>query len=682
MKKTLLFIIFILFLFPLTVFAEDKVEIKSITFVEKSDNTVINSEATTDGENINLDLVFFEKDDYATYKVLVKNPTSTSLFINDKYFNKDNENISYEFLYSDGNNIIKAGEEKTFNMRVSYSKTIDRDLFRNNKYEINNNEPLVLSDKLLNVPNTLKNIGILGGIILIIVFIALFVGIYILFRTNKNSGINILIIGLLLIVLPKGVDALFRVDIPVNSNILIKMVKPNNCVFEGDLVPGARYDNGQYSYYYKMRLSPWNNPTLYSMDEDGWSMTLTDKNSTDPVISKVCTFINGIPVTDFSNAFNGSNAEVIDTSSWDLSNVTNLQYAFYGSNVKELDFRGFDTSNVTSMYAFLNAARQLNRFDAPNLDLSNVTTIDYLLSNAYSSAEDVYINVDNWYFPKVTRMEQAFFTQFYSATSSVKLYINNWDVSKIADNTKYFYMFALHAPGDIYLEAKNWNFNGATSIDDAFRLVGEASNSITVDVTGWDVSTITKLNYAFEMLGNQARGDIIIKGLETWDTSNVTEMYETFYSIGRQAKSIKMDVSKWDVSKVETMYSMFYDTGGKAESFEIGDLSNWNLISVTNMSGFMYYIGTNYYGPNLYNIGTINIKHECDISNMFSEMRGAVVTLNLYKKPSYTSRPFSRSSFKEGAQITVNYTSEVDNIDSIIASSNYENNVVKGELIE
>ncbi len=62
-----------------------------------------------------------------------------------------------------------------------------------------------------------------------------------------------------------------------------------NCTFDGELVQGAEYVNGQYTYRYKQEpyLSRWLN-----ISTDGWGVTLTDKESTAPVTSEVCTYIN------------------------------------------------------------------------------------------------------------------------------------------------------------------------------------------------------------------------------------------------------------------------------------------------------------------------------------------------------------------------------------------------------
>ena len=104
-----------------------------------------------------------------------------------------------------------------------------------------------------------------------------------------------------------------------------KVPEATNCTFDGDLVQGTEYVNGQYTYRYMQEYGPrsssrtisnvneslnvklmnstvvplaaagytWNN-----ISSDGWGVILTDRTSTEPVTSKVCTYINGKPVTN------------------------------------------------------------------------------------------------------------------------------------------------------------------------------------------------------------------------------------------------------------------------------------------------------------------------------------------------------------------------------------------------
>ncbi len=80
---------------------------------------------------------------------------------------------------------------------------------------------------------------------------------------------------------------------------------------------------------------------------------LTDKASTDPVTSKVCTYINNKPIVSMSYMFSNSKATTLDLSNFNTSNVTNMSYMFYSSQATTLDVSSFDTSNVTNMSMFV-----------------------------------------------------------------------------------------------------------------------------------------------------------------------------------------------------------------------------------------------------------------------------------------------------------------------------------------
>jgi surface protein len=329
---------------PVVVFADNEAEIKSIEFIEKSEGTVVVNEASTDGVKVNLDLIFHDVDDYASYKIILKNNTGTSLYINDDIFNSSKEYIKYNFIYEDGKNIIKSGEEKEVTLKVTYSQDVPKNLYRNAEYDASSDDPLILSDKFINLPNTLKNFGILGISVLIISSACILMGVYVVLKNNKKSTINTLLLLLLLLLIPKGASALLKYEIPIDSKILIKATKENPCTFEGNLVQGAQFVNGQYTYRYmqKRTYNSWSNVTL-----DGWGVALTDRTSTDAVTSKLCTSINDKPIVYMDYMFYESNSQSIDLSSFDTSNVVSMNYMFSSvNNVEELDLSSFDTRNV------------------------------------------------------------------------------------------------------------------------------------------------------------------------------------------------------------------------------------------------------------------------------------------------------------------------------------------------
>ncbi len=232
---------------------------------------------------------------------------------------------------------------------------------------------------------------------------------------------------------------------------------PIYCTFDGEMVQGTEYVNGQYTYKYKQEYAPNYDATsdddmiiLQNID-NGWSVFLTDKESTNPVTSKLCTYINNEPVTSMSLMFYQSKAKVLDLSSFDTSNVTNMSYMFGGSNATTLDLSNFDTSNVTTMEEMFNNSQAveikgLEKFntskvinmasmfgnychakslDVSSFDTSNVTNMSYMFESSYATEIK---GLENFNTSKVTNMKYMFYRSHV-----YEIDVSNFDTSKVTD---------------------------------------------------------------------------------------------------------------------------------------------------------------------------------------------------------------------------------------------------------
>ena len=127
--------------------------------------------------------------------------------------------------------------------------------------------------------------------------------------------------------------------------------EPVYCTFDGTLTQGAEYVNGQYTYRYKQE-GDYASSGLewYNISTDGWGVQLTDKASTNAVTSKVCTYINNVPITSMSYMFSDSKATTLDVSNFDTSKVTDMSIMFYNStNLKTIYVSNkFNTDKVTT----------------------------------------------------------------------------------------------------------------------------------------------------------------------------------------------------------------------------------------------------------------------------------------------------------------------------------------------
>ena len=779
MKKLLLSLIFILFLIPTVVLAEDKVEIKSITFVEKSENTKVVEEASTDGEKINLNLVFYEKDDYATYKVVVYNPTSTSLYINDKYFNNGKEYVYYGFEYSDGSNIVKPGEEKTFNMKVTYNKEVPKESFRSGKYDLSNTDPLILSDKLISIPNTLKNLGLFGICLVVILIPCIIGGLYVLFKNRRNICMNILILSLLLIIIPKSADALFRIDIPVNSKVIIKLIKDNPCTYDGEMVIGAQYTNGQYLYNYKPSYTYWDNGSQTGYYE-GWGVVLADKESTDPVTTKLCTSINDKPIVSMIGTFSSSKASMIDLSSFDSSNavVMTAMFSGVGSNKTEAvvlkDIEYLDTSNVTKFdYIFSgygsNSPNVDIELDLSKWDVSKATNIDYAFYNFGNNSHNVKLNVSSWTL-NVPNSISNVFVGIGQQVNKLEIDLNNWDINKAS---KFYYTFngAGYKANEIIMDFSNWKLNDIKEFDHFFFVLGSECHNIKLlgletwdmsnvedisymfnqammdadeinfDFSSWDVSNIKYFNSFLRYVGRgskkvkinlsgwKIRDDAVFSdmfgyafssvdelelNLSNWDLTGKENVKGLFGACASSAKKVNIDMSGWKTTGMKDLSKMFYDNCLSGSKETTINMSGWDTSQVTNMEYMFYMVTYNGYSDNkpgtatLIGLGDWDTKNVTNMNTMIS-YNGNIIfdsinvydtnarsmiysnknvkgVVNIYKNPTNYTAMFSNTNYQSEWSITVNYTSEVTEIDNIIATkSSYSPdlyNIVKGELIE
>ena len=175
------------------------------------------------------------------------------------------------------------------------------------------------------------------------------------------------------------------------------------CTYNGELVQGAEYVYGQYTYRYMQQgnTSGWEN-----ISTDGWGVILTNKDSTEPVTSNLCSSINDKPIVSMSLMFVNSEASNINLSNFNTSNVVNMNGMFKNTKVNNLNLSNFDTSNVTDMQQMFDGSlvenlnidsfdtssvTNMNRmfagsaiatFDLTNFDTSNVTDMQNMFINA------------------------------------------------------------------------------------------------------------------------------------------------------------------------------------------------------------------------------------------------------------------------------------------------------------
>ena len=356
------------------------------------------------------------------------------------------------------------------------------------------------------------------------------------------------------------------------------------CTFDGEMVQGAEYVNGQYTYRYKQERT---NTSLgwQNISTDGWGVQLTDKASTDAVTSKLCTYINDKPVVSMLFMFYNSKATSIDLSSFNTSNVVNMNSMFYGSKATSLDLSSFDTSNVTDMHDMFYGSTATT-LDLSNFDTSKVTNMSLM----FNKSSATMLDLSSFDTSNVTNMKAMFLN-----SKAISIDVSNFDTCKVTNMSFMFYESA------------------ATTINGLDR---------------FDTSNVIDMSSMFR--GSKARS----LNLRGFDTSNVTNMNSMF----KQSSATSLDLSSFDTSNVTNMSGMFSDSSATSL-----DLSNFNTSNVTSMSGM--FRGSKARSLNLRGFDTSNVTN---MNSMFKQSSATSLDLSSFDTSKVTdmSYMFAQSKLK------------------------------------
>ena len=308
------------------------------------------------------------------------------------------------------------------------------------------------------------------------------------------------------------------------------------CTYDGELTQGAEYVNGQYTYKYMQEgiASGWQ-----SITTDGWGVILTNKTSTDDVVSKLCTYINDKPVVSMSSMFLDSESTSIDMSSFNTNNVVNMSSMFDGSYASMLDFENFNTSKVSNM-SYMFQYTDLSNLNLNTFDTSNVSDMSYMFSNSQLTLLDL----STFDTSEVINMREMF-----SESKLVVLNLSSFDTSKV---TNFDGMFAKSTELETIYVNDNFKINNSTSVamfNDNSKLIGGSG-------TKFDYNFPTDKTYAHIDGGEANPGyftDIADKPVEPYSFS--TDSWSTI------AYAVKNNnISKYNVGDTKLVNLGTYGT--------------------------------------------------------------------------------------------------------------------------
>ena len=402
------------------------------------------------------------------------------------------------------------------------------------------------------------------------------------------------------------------------------------CTFNGELKQGAEYVNGQYTYRYKQKFNYDSNYEFNwaSITDDGWGVTLTDKNSTDAVTTTPCTYINDKPVVSMSNMFSYSKATTIDLSSFNTNNVTDMSYMFFKSQAITLDLSSFNTSNVTDM-SYMFWGSQATTIDVSRFDTSKVTDMSVMFSGSKSTT----IDVSNFDTSKVTDMDGMFSNSFF-----ITLDLNNFNTENV---TVMSGMFS-GSKATTIKGLNKFNTSKVTNMSFMFNL----SQATVIDLSSFDTSKVTDMHNMFS--GSQAT----TIDVSNFDTSKVTNMSSMFSG----SKATALDVSHFDTSNVTNMRNMF----GFSQAPAL-DVSDFDTSKVTDMSSMFTHSQVT--SIDLSNFDTSKVT---DMSSMFSDSKATTLNLSSFDTSNVTNMSYM---FLFSGNLKTIYTSDKFNTSDVTTSS-------------
>ena len=322
-----------------------------------------------------------------------------------------------------------------------------------------------------------------------------------------------------------GIEEYFDNTIYCNTNV--------------ELTPGTEYINGQYTYRYKQegyvhsQLNGSNVEIIYEwndLNEDGWGVILTDKESTEPINTPLCTYINDIPVVSTAYMFYYEKATEIDLSNFNTTNITNMSHMFDASRATSLDLSRFDTSSVTNMSQMFLGSH------ATTLDLSNFNTSNVKdMNGMFNMCQATTINVNNFDLSSIDSME-GMFTNAKATNISLK----NIDTSNITSMRATFF-------GTQNLESIDLSYFDTSNVTDMYMMF-QSTNLTTLDVSNFNTSNVTNMMRMF------ASTKLTSLDLSNFDTSNVTDMNAMFSG---NSEITSLDISNFDTSNVTNMSGLF-----------------------------------------------------------------------------------------------------------------------------
>ena len=584
-KRIFSIIVYFLILFSVfipNVYAKNKINIESVTLIEKSDKVIELENPTVDNMNIGFNLNFVEINDYVKYKVIISNDSNKDYYIDNENKFSGSDYVEYIYDYENYDSKIKPNSKLEMYITIKYIKAIPMDKLVNGIYKESNNMSIDLTDVIITNPETYSNM-----LVIIFIFISL---VYSIVRVCKHKKIRLSII-VIPILLPLTIHAIEKLTIRIETNIIIEK---NRNIIESRYETGSSNDRDfwQYSSYVKTITfeTAIEEPSNYAYKFD----VSQEKN-------------NNIIAYLVENADDASYYDLYIMSDGYIYANPNSSYVFaWFMRVTKINnienYKTYYATNMKNMFSYMYSIEEL---DLSSFDTSKVTDMSYMFSNMLGSTGNSilrYLNLSNFDTSNVTNMKNMFQCQNFLG----ELNLSHFNTSKVTDMSNMF----SHCSNLTSLDLSSFNTSNVADISNMFY---DCNNLTSLDLSNFDTSNVLQMVCVFYYCENLTSLD-----LSNFDTSKVTDMSSMFYGCHVLAeldlssfdtanvtsmrymfcgceKLINLDISSFDTSNVIDMRSMFSDDFN-LETIYVSN--NWNVDKVISGSGFTSYSRYMFYNCN------------------------------------------------------------------------------------
>ena len=606
--KKALILLLVLFI-PFFCYAEEcnknDIKIESIELSDIRGNAEELSSSNNNNNKINLNTKMNVIGDNITYKVLIKNTSSTDYTFDKNTLTKDY--LSYDITYEDDSNIIKPDEEKVIYLRLSYDNKPEIENLVNGVLKGNEQISFDLTKETEFINPETGNKILLSLIYLLIPVITSFY----LIKKKKTTFMLLLV----LMIIPHIVSASCTCVTSLDINLALEIDRK-----EAIFLPGAEVNikmkelagddtsTATNGYYFKDQ----NITAIKKGEAEPIESNKEEKNvvSTPESLYPIYMWYEDNTIYWWS-----------EDNTPALNEDASYMFIYMNSLADINSLEHIDSSNAKNMSCLLAQNRSLLTIESlKKWNTSNVTDIGSLLYNDALTSLD---GLEDWDVSKVTNMGGT----FGNNTSLISLKgLENWNTKSVIKMNS---IFSRDTSLKDVSAIRNWNVEKVENISTAFL---NCYSVEIIDLSNWNTKSLKLMSNTFGMWtgsgsptsDGQLR-QIILS--DKFNTSQVTNMYALFannekiedYSflqyinpqnatdVGQMLQNNKgLDseeyIKNWNMESATDMHTMFYGDSALVKL----DLSNWNTSNVTNMS-FMFSNMTNLEELDISNFDTKNV---------------------------------------------------------------------------